>query len=66
MKGMMRKSIKNYTSTVTVEKSVRLLQEILVEHGAKNIIFDYEDKILVGIKFLIDVKGQTLAVKLPE
>lgn len=59
-------NLKNYTSEVPAARSISRIEEKLVEIGAKNINKEYnDDKSLKGIKFLIDVNGQTIAFELP-
>ena len=58
-------NLKNYTSTVPVDKSVAVIRKMLVEIGATNITATYENKILTGISFLININGQTHPFKLP-
>lgn len=58
-------NLKNYTSTMPVEVSIAKIEKILVRIGAKNINKEYVDGGIVGIKFLIDVKGNTVAFSLP-
>lgn len=60
-------AIKNYTSTVPVEKSVNLIEHRLVAAGATNIskTFGGEPKRLQGIVFQIPVNGYPQLFKLP-
>lgn len=58
-------NLKNYTSSMPVEKSIAKIEKVLVGIGAKNINKEYLDGGIIGIKFLIDVKGNTVAFSLP-
>lgn len=57
--------IKNYTSKVSASKSVQRIENRLVSYGAYNILKLYEDKILVGIAFIISVDGKEFPFRLP-
>lgn len=58
-------NLKNYTSAVDSEKSIAKIEKILMGIGVKNINKEYNQQTLVSIKFLIDVKGTTVAFCLP-
>lgn len=59
-------NIKNYTSEVTVARSMAHIHEKLVEIGATSINYKVVDKITIGIIFLFDDAraGRTLAFQL--
>ena len=57
--------IKNYTTTVTADKSILQIQNALVEHGASAFMFEYEDGRISSLKFALDYKGQRLGFSLP-
>lgn len=58
--------IKNYTSTVPIERSINHIESKLVTHGAKDIMKRY-DSIgrLESICFIIFVSGNNVSFKLP-
>lgn len=57
--------IKNYTSSVTVEKSLMLIEKLLIDVGASNISKSINDKREVdGIIFMISVDGKSMLFKL--
>lgn len=58
-------NLKNYTSGVAASRSIEQIEKRLIKMGAKNINKEYNNETLVGITFLIDVKGNTVAFKLP-
>lgn len=58
-------NLKNYTSTTPAEKSIAAIKKTLVRMGAKNINEEYKDQVLIKVKFLIDVNGNTIAFDLP-
>jgi hypothetical protein len=57
--------IKNYTSTVSIAKSVQHIEERLMKHGAKQILKICENQKLIGIAFSVDVNGKEIPFKLP-
>jgi hypothetical protein len=59
--------IKNYTSGISVEKSVMLIEKTLVEVGATHIAKVYDNnKDLAGITFQIQTNGMPLVFRLPS
>ncbi len=59
-------NIINYSTQIDAYKTTREIQDILVKHGAQKIMFDYEDKQPVAIRFVItDAKGNNLNICLP-
>jgi hypothetical protein len=57
--------IPNYTTTVTALKSIGEIQGILVAHGAKHILMDYEQELPVGLAFLVDTPYGEVPFRLP-
>jgi len=57
--------LKNRTSNVPVERTVARIEYALVSAGASNIVKDYEDGILKGIRFTVRERERIIAVKLP-
>ena len=60
-------NLRNYTSSVTVERSVQLIEHCLVQAGADHISKFYDtDKTLVGMTFQLQITpGRFAAFKLP-
>lgn len=58
-------NLKNYTSQTKSEISIARIEKHLVQIGARNINKEYEDQILRSIKFLLDIKGNTIVFSLP-
>jgi len=61
-----RKGIKNYTTSISVEKTVGEIERILTSHGAKRIMKEFDDQ--GGIKtvsFTIDTPSGEMPIKLP-
>ena len=60
------KAVKNYTSTIAINRIFDGIQKVLAEHGAKQIVFEYgEDGKIYGITFVIEAVGQMIPIKLP-
>lgn len=59
--------IKNYTTTVPANRSVNQIQEMLVKHGAKGVLFEYEQGTgrIQALKFLLTMQGQDISFALP-
>lgn len=58
--------ILNYTTGVSVEKTIGEIQKTLAEAGAKKIMLDYGNEgIVEAIAFQISVKGQPISFLLP-
>lgn len=59
--------MKNYTSTVPVERTISRIEQILANMGAANILKDYEDHRLVSIKFAViePTTNRKIAIAIP-
>ncbi|KKN48216.1 hypothetical protein LCGC14_0654780 [marine sediment metagenome] len=57
--------IANYTTEVPAIKSVGEIQGILVGHGAKAIMLDYDDDVPTGLAFIIKTDHGELQFRLP-
>jgi hypothetical protein len=55
----------NYSTTVTAMKSIGEIQEILVAHGAKQILLDYNEAEPVGLSFIITTPYGDVSFTLP-
>jgi len=59
-------NLKNYTSEVPASRSIERIKNVLRNLKVRNINEEYDDNgRLIGVKFLLDVKGQTVAFELP-
>lgn len=58
-------AILNYTTTVDAFKTVSEIEYILMKHGAKSIMKNYENESVTGLSFLIDTGGRQIPVRLP-
>ena len=58
-------AILNYTTTVDAFKTVSEIEYILMKHGARAILKDYDNGSLTGLFFLIDRNGQQIPIRLP-
>lgn len=60
------KPIKNYTSSIPINRIFDGIQKVLAEHGAKQILFEYgKDGKIYGITFVVETLGQNIPIKLP-
>jgi hypothetical protein len=57
--------IANYSTTVTALKSIGEIQGILVAHGAKHILIDYEHEEPVGLAFIVGTAYGDTPFRLP-
>ena len=57
--------IANYSTTVTALKSIGEIQGMLVAHGAKHILMDYDNEEPVGLAFIIATPYGDTPFKLP-
>ena len=58
-------NLKNYSSSVPVDRSIQLIEYQLVTAGAQHISKSYADQQVTGIVFELIVKEQSLVFKLP-
>jgi len=59
-------AIKNYTSDMRIDRIFAELQQMLGQHGAKSISFEYgDDGKVQGVGFVIGVEGRFIPVRLP-
>ena len=58
-------NLKNYTSTVLPEKSIMLIEKLLVDAGAMNISKWYVDAIIAGMAFQVEINCSPVSFKLP-
>lgn len=58
-------NLKNYTSEVAANQSIVRIESRLAEMGAKSINKEFKDGVIHGIKFLIDINGNTVVFELP-
>lgn len=59
-------AIKNAYSKIKINNLFSNLQKTLVTHGAKQILFDYDnDGKVKAIAFKVDFKGKSLPIQLP-
>jgi len=60
-----RKNLKNYTTTIKVEKTIMEIQTLLVAKGAQKIMTEYENGVAVGLTFLLNSPKGQIPVQLP-
>ena len=60
------KAVKNYSSSIAINRIFEKLQKVMAEHGARHIVFDYgSDGKIYGMTFVIETAGRKIPVKLP-
>ena len=58
--------LKNYTSTISVTRSIQHIEDRLVRYGAQKILKTYDSqKNLEGFCFIISLQGKEIPFKLP-
>ena len=58
-------AILNYTTTIDAFKTVSEIEYILIKHGAKSIVKNYDGGTVTGLSFLIDTGVQQIPIRLP-
>lgn len=58
-------NIKNYTSEVPAEKSIQRIKNLLIDAHARDIIERYDNRVCVGIAFVIPMENRFLTFELP-
>lgn len=61
----MRKSIKNYTTSVSVTRTINEIQELLVSKNAEKIMIDYKDGEPISLMFMIRTDTAEIPIQLP-
>jgi hypothetical protein len=62
---MSLKKLKNYTSEVSINKSIQKIESQLMDHGAKEILKIIDNGKVIGIAFIVDVNGKEIPFRLP-
>lgn len=58
-------AILNYTTTVDAFKTVSEIEYILIKHGAKSVLKEYDGETIIGMSFLIDTGYRQIPVHMP-
>ena len=61
----MTAKLANYTTTVSASKSVQEIQKMLQDHGATQILIDYDKGKPVGLSFIIPLRYGVYPFRLP-
>lgn len=63
----MAKGIKNYTTKVPADRSIKEIQDALVKNGAAGVLYEYEQGTgrIAALKFLLPIGEQKVAFSLP-
>jgi hypothetical protein len=62
----MKMAIKNYTTTINVNKTIEEIQGILSKHGATAIMTEYDNGNVTGLSFKIMTPRGELGIRLPS
>lgn len=57
--------LKNYESSSPLPNIFAAIEKTLTEHGAKQVVRDYDNGLITAISFVVETKRGPLAVKLP-
>ena len=58
--------ILNYTTKIDVYKTLGEIQGVLVRHGARKVLQEYDNAgHITGLSFIVEVQGQMIPIKLP-
>ncbi len=60
-----RKAIKNYTTQVSVERTVSEIEKLLAGYGARRILKDYDENGISSLSFMVEYNNQFVPIKLP-
>ena len=58
-------AILNYTTKISIEKTIMEIQKCLVEHGATKIVCDYEGVVPIALTFCLPLNDTFIAFLLP-
>lgn len=57
--------LSNYTSSMPINRIMEGIEKMLLTHGAKQIVRDYDNGLLVSISFVINTPKGMVGVRLP-
>lgn len=60
-----RKAIKNYTTSVSVERTISEIEQLLARYGARRILKDYDENGISALSFMIQFKEKFIPIRLP-
>ena len=58
-------ALKNYSSQVSVGRSIGHIEDVLSAHGARQILKGYDDSQVTSVSFIIAVDGISMPFRLP-
>jgi hypothetical protein len=65
MKMKSKTTFKNYTSEMTIERSIERIEKAVVAAGAIQFYKEYKEGIVVGVVFVIPTKQGEMPIRLP-
>lgn len=60
-----RKAIKNYTTQISVERTIADIEKLLAKNGAKKILKDYDENGVSALSFMVEVDTKYIPIKIP-
>lgn len=58
-------AIKNITTSISADKTIMEIEQILAKFGAKAILKEYEGSFVTAISFYLEYQGQKIPFKMP-
>lgn len=60
-----RKGIKNYSTSIDVDKTIAEIEKLLVRHGIKQVFKEYDEHGIAFLSFGIEYKNQIIPIRIP-
>lgn len=60
-----RRGIKNYSTSIAIEKTIAEIEKLLVKHGVKQVFKEYDEHGVAFLSFGIEYKNQIIPIRLP-
>lgn len=58
-------ALRDYTTKIDAEQTIGEIQKMLSKHGVMAMMTEYDGRNVAAVSFKMDVKGKTMAFKLP-
>lgn len=63
--GRSYRGLKNYSTSITVEKTVGEIEKLLASHGAKRVMKEYDGGTITTVAFTVETPMGEMPIKLP-
>lgn len=60
-----RKAIKNYTTQISVERTIADIEKLLAKNGAKKILKDYDENGVSALSFMVEIDAKYIPIRIP-